>query len=123
MFKCLNQSLHSNYQGTGYDRSVTDGHNKLPYEIIYTLNVTDGHIKSPSETIYTLNVTDGHNKSPSEIIYTLNVTDGHIKSPSEIIYTLNPRSDTANYRLGLLLSHITIPSLILFPHGRVGNKL
>ena len=83
MFKCLKQSLHSNYQGTGHDRSVTDRHNKSPSEIIYTLNVTDGHIKSPSEIIYTLNVTDGHNKSPSEIIY-----------------TLNPRSDTANYRLG-----------------------
>ena len=37
-FKCLKQSLHSNYQGTGYDRSVTDGHNKSPSEIIYTLN-------------------------------------------------------------------------------------
>ena len=68
MFKCLKQSLHSNYQGTGYDRSVTDGHNKSPSEIIYTLNVTDGHNISPSEIIYTLNVTDGHYKSPSEII-------------------------------------------------------
>ena len=55
MFKCLNQSLHSNYQVTGHDRSVTDGHNKSPSEIIYTLNVTDGHNKPPSEIIYTLN--------------------------------------------------------------------
>ena len=39
MFKCLNPSPHSNYQVTGHDRSVTDGHNKSPSEIIYTSSV------------------------------------------------------------------------------------